>query len=294
MKAMRLMSFFVLTPGMLGCGPGFSSEAAAETESGSGTDPGSGESSGDAKTMAGTSNGGQDSEVGSTADATSSAGGSVGSETTGGGADDTASSNGRDPTESMSSTGNTEGSSSGSGSAGSTGSTGGTGGIGGSSTGAGASGGSGPSILLEECGGFGSVALLDLDTGRETWVVELDVASMGGVSGVSAELHVVAPSFPFPTTFADTTITLRHGGDAVLLYDNLCPSATEIDLLFEDGGASLDCSDIAGGVVVEPVGSLATFAGAGAGGSWRLELERPASLGGAPSAVVACVSVAVD
>lgn len=305
MKTKSLMSFFVLNLGALGCGPSFSSETVAETESSSGTDAGSGDSSAGPESAGVTSDGGGGSTAassgGSPDDATSSPGGSPDdatsspggssedSETTDAGADGTASSSGNGPMESTGSTGENDGSSSGSSSPGSTGSTGGTGG---SSSSTGASGGSGSSVVVEECGAFGGAALLDLDNGTETWVVELDIASMGTVSDVAVDLHIVAPTFPVPSTFDATTITLRHEGDAVLLYDDQCPAATEIELLFEDGASALDCADISGGGTVEPFGSLATFAGAAAGGTWALEVERPATIiNGPPSTVTACVSV---
>ncbi len=80
---------------------------------------------------------------------------------------------------------------------------------------------------------------------------------------------------------SDISITLSKGATSVILFNNSCGSATNINMIADDEGASLACPP-SGGNSYQPNGNLSDFDNIALDGTWTLTIvdSWPSSDGG--------------
>ncbi|MBV1858839.1 MAG: hypothetical protein KUG77_10535 [Nannocystaceae bacterium] len=80
------------------------------------------------------------------------------------------------------------------------------------------------------------------------------------------------------TFIGDLTIDVEHGGATVRVYNRDCGADEDMDLVFDDAGAALNCDAPTSGAVTVPSEVLSAFDGAAAGGTWTFSVQDNANL----------------
>lgn len=92
------------------------------------------------------------------------------------------------------------------------------------------------------------------------------------------------------TFIGDLTVDVVHEGTTVRVYDRECSTEDDMDLVFDDAGAALDCGSSTSGASTIPSQALSAFDGAAAGGDWTFSFQDNASLD-TGTATEICVTV---
>ncbi len=92
------------------------------------------------------------------------------------------------------------------------------------------------------------------------------------------------------TFIGDLTVDVQHGVSTVRVYDRDCGSESNMDLVFSDAGAAINCGASTSGAATLPAQALSTFDGAAAGGVWTFTFEDNAGLD-TGTATEICVAV---
>ncbi len=71
----------------------------------------------------------------------------------------------------------------------------------------------------------------------------------------------------------DLTVDVQHGAATVRVYDRECGSEDDMNLVFDDAGAALDCAASISGAATLPSAALSAFDGTAAGGAWTFTFQ---------------------
>lgn len=112
----------------------------------------------------------------------------------------------------------------------------------------------------------------------------VNVPAGGEISDVTVAVDITH------TWIGDLSVDVEHGGTTVSLFDQACTSEEDISLVFDDGGAAMNCASSTSGAPTLPVQPLSAFDGLDAAGAWTFSFQDGAAED-VGSATQVCVNV---